>query len=345
MLGPAPVLSVTALAMTVPLLLRRRSAVAVAIGVAAVFSAQSLLLAPPDSPGRVAALVLASWSLGAYATTRRAAGGLVVVLLLLLADVDSFVDWLFIVLLLGGPWFGGVLVRRYRLLVAELEQQREQNARHAVAAERARIAREMHDVLAHTLSTIGIQAEAASQFLDRPERARPWLESIGLSVREAMSEVRVLVDVLRDDEPSASQREQNCALREPSVPGLADLPRLVAQSRSPGLKASIVLPPELPSVSTTSAFAAYRIVQEALSNVRRHAQASEVLVEVGVTGDCLEVAILDNGVGPPDGPVAGYGLLGMTERAELCGGRLTAAARPRGGFGVRAQLPVELVLR
>ncbi len=288
--------------------------------------------------------MVACWALGAHTkTTPRAAGGLAVVLVLLLADVDSLVDWLFIVLLLGAPWLGGVLVRRYRLLVAELERQREENERYAVAVERGRIAREMHDVLAHTLSTIAIQAEAAAQLLDRPERARPWLDSIGVSVREAMSEVRLLVGALREADPECGQQPAG-EPAGPSIPGLADLPRLVAQTHSPALTARMALPKRLPPLPPTSGLAAHRIVQEALSNVRRHAQASAVVVEVAVEADSVEVSVVDDGIGPPGVELHGHGIRGMVERAELCGGSLSAGAGSAGGFEVRARLPRGMVL-
>jgi signal transduction histidine kinase len=337
--GSRPVLAATALAMTLPLLARRRFPIAVAISTAVVFSLQSLLLAPPDTPGRVAALMLACGALGAYTEAGRAALGLAVVLALLVTDMDSLADGVFVALLLGAPWVGGVLVRRYRVLLSLLEEQREVNARYAVAAERARIAREMHDVLAHTLSTVAIQAEAASQFLDRPERARPWLDSIGVSVREAMSEVRVLIGVLREADPGEDS-PQAVAVGEGSVPGLADLPRLVAQANAPPLTATIVMPGELPPVTSTSGIAAYRIVQEALSNVRKHARASRVVVEVRVDGECFEISVIDDGTGSVASAGEGHGLRGMKERAQLCGGQVRTGPSDGGGFEVRARLPI-----
>ncbi len=203
----------------------------------------------------------------------------------------------------------------------------------------------MHDVLAHTLSTIAIQAEAAGQLLDRPERARPWLDSIGTSVRQAMAEVRVLVGALREADPDPAGGQQPIEERtDPSLPGLADLPRLVAQTDSPALRATIVLPEQLPPLSSTAAFAVYRIVQEALSNVRRHAQASAVVVEITRDGQEVALRVLDDGVGPTPGTLGGHGIRGMVERAELCGGRLTAGTGSSGGFEVRAHLPVGVVL-
>jgi signal transduction histidine kinase len=215
-----------------------------------------------------------------------------------------------------------------------LERDREERARRAVAAERSRIARELHDVISHNVSVMVVQAAAGKDvFASQPERARDALGSIESIGREALVELRRLLGVVSPDDDA----------EDPGYapqPGLARLPELVEQVGAGGLRVNLTVtgqPRDLPVGVDLSAF---RIVQEALTNTLKHASASRADVSVRYMPASLEVEVLDDGVaGDPGG--RGRGLVGMRERAALLGGELSAGPRPAGGFGVRARMPLE----
>jgi signal transduction histidine kinase len=247
-----------------------------------------------------------------------------------------------------GELFGGILVvvapvaigrivRRERLqqrrleeLTLHLEHERERSARAAVAEERARIARELHDVVAHGVSVIAIQSDAAEAALERdPALARPPLRAIRGSARDALTEMRRLLGVLRSDEDGSETTPQ---------PGLAQLPELVARAGVPVTLEVSGSPRALPAGIDISA---YRIVQEALTNVHKHAGAVPTTVRVAWSEDAVELSVRDhgpgvNGSGAGDG---GHGLIGMRERVRLLGGELSTGPAAGGGFEVRAVLP------
>jgi signal transduction histidine kinase len=217
--------------------------------------------------------------------------------------------------------------RRARL--AEIE--REQEAARRVEEERVRIARELHDVLAHTVSVISIQADVASEALpDDPRDAQAALGVIRRASREALGELRGTLGLLRG--PAASQP------RRP-VAGLAHLDRIVASAADSGLAVAVRVegpPAPLPVVVDA---AAHRIVQESITNVLRHAGAGTATVELRYEPGALTVRVLDDGRGGAvDG--TGYGIRGMRERVALLGGDLRAGPRPEGGFAVEATLPL-----
>lgn len=203
----------------------------------------------------------------------------------------------------------------------------------AVVAERTRIARELHDIVAHAVSMMVVQAGAAEQVVeDDPEFTRRALEAIRLTGTGALSEMRTVVAMLRDaDEPSALAPQ----------PGLAALPSLVEDARSTGLAADLVVVGERRDLPAGLDLAAFRIAQEALTNVRRHARASEVRVVVTYGEDDVLIEVLDDGVGAAD-TRSGNGLVGMRERASMYGGRVEAGTRDGTGFVVRAVLPAGL---
>jgi signal transduction histidine kinase len=238
-------------------------------------------------------------------------------------------------------WALGDNLRTRRAYLAEVEaraerveRDREEQARRAVAAERSRIARELHDVISHNVSVMVVQAAAGRDvFASRPERAREALGSIESIGREALVELRRLLGVVSLEEgaegPGFSPQ-----------PGLARLPELLEQVGAGGLRVQLTVtgrPRELPAVLELSAF---RIVQEALTNTLKHARASRADVSVRYTDASLEVEVLDDGIsgGVADG---GRGLIGMRERVVLLGGELSAGPRPAGGFRVRARIPLE----
>jgi signal transduction histidine kinase len=220
-------------------------------------------------------------------------------------------------------WFAGDSKR-----VAERE--REERSQRAVLAERARIARELHDVISHNVSVMVVQAAAAHDVFDtHPERARDALSAVEETGRRALGELRKLLDVSGTGEGTAPQ------------PGLARVPELAAQVRGAGLEVGFTVegtPREMPEALDLSA---YRIVQEALTNTLKHAHASRADVRVRYGADTLEVEVSDNGVGPTIPAGDGRGLIGMRERVALFGGELLAGATSAGGFLVRARMPLE----
>ncbi|MEU7422977.1 sensor histidine kinase [Streptomyces sp. NPDC040750] len=214
--------------------------------------------------------------------------------------------------------------------------------RRAVLEERARIAREVHDVVAHTLSVMTVQAAAADDvFTQRPEQARQALRAIETSARSALGELRLLLRAFRPDAGEDEAGEQ----REPR-PSLARLDELAETVRATGLTVHVRREGATDELPAPVDLTAYRIVQEALTNTLRHAAgAGEVSVRVTLEGDCVNVTVVDDGRvpqgsgAPGSGP--GRGLVGMRERARLVGGSLRAGPLPGGGFEVAAQLPVE----
>jgi signal transduction histidine kinase len=206
-------------------------------------------------------------------------------------------------------------------------------ARDAVAAERARIARELHDVVAHAMSVMVVQAGAARTALERePAVAEEALRRIEETGRVGLGEMRRLIGLLRPEDPADLAPQ----------PDLARLDELLETMRHAGLQVEAVVegsPRELPQgVGLT----AYRLVQEALTNVLKHAGESHARVLLRFDEDALEVEVFDDGLGPlRDGTtLGGHGLIGMRERVELFGGSLETGPRPGGGFEVRARLPV-----
>jgi signal transduction histidine kinase len=201
----------------------------------------------------------------------------------------------------------------------------------AVAEERTRIARELHDIIAHSVTTMVVQAGAAEQVVDDdPEHVRKALATIRDTGTGALAEMRRVVAVLRDiDEPGELSPQ----------PGVDALPDLVEDARSAGLDATLEVRGEVRPLPGGVDLAAYRIVQEALTNVRRHADATAVRVGLDYSADDVRIEVVDDGVGSSD-PSGGHGLVGMRERASLYGGRVEAGAADGAGFVVRAVLPV-----
>jgi signal transduction histidine kinase len=239
-------------------------------------------------------------------------------------------EWLHLALVAG--WLVVVLVvselvRTRRERAGELVRAAEEEERRRAGEQRLRMAQELHDVLAHNISLINVQAGVALHLIDeQPDQARSALANIKEASRDALHELRTALDLLR---------RGGEAPRSPA-PRLADLDTLVAGVRAGGLDVRIELdgaPALLPSAVE---LAAYRIVQEALTNVTRHARARAVTVRLGY-GDGVTVEVVDDGVGGPAGP--GNGIAGMRERAAALGGTVEAGALPGGGFRVLARLP------
>lgn len=224
--------------------------------------------------------------------------------------------------------------RARRALVAQSELTELEQARRAVLEERARIARDLHDVVAHHLSLIAVQTETAPYRLRTLEAALSEFDSISDQAREALTDMRRLLGVLRDERPVE---------RSPQ-PELDDLPELIDASRRAGIAVDLSMPAGACLVPPAVGLCAYRIVQEALSNASRHASGAPVSVAVEEDGDMLRLRV-NNGPGapivPPGSPrPTGHGLVGMRERVALLGGSLSVGPGPDGGFAVLALLPL-----
>lgn len=249
-------------------------------------------------------------------------------------------------------WFVGVGVRerrRYRAGVAEQEARRRRDeaerGRHAVAEERLRIARELHDVLAHSLSVVTVQAGVGRRVgAAHPAEALRALRAVEDASRGAMDELRRVLCLLRsDDEPAAIQMAPGPEPALAPAPGLADLDRLAALVREAGSPVRVDLTGDVSAVPPAAALTAYRIVQEALTNVVRHAPGAEAAVRVAIGPAGVRIRVTDTGQTaglPALAPEAGHGIAGMRERAAIFGGTLDAGPLPGGGFGVAAFLPV-----
>lgn len=259
---------------------------------------------------------------------------------------------------LAGPfgWLGGANSVRWAVIIATVavgtvrgnrrqllaamteraeraEQTREEEARRRVDAERLRIARELHDVVAHSMSMINVQAGVAAHVLeDRPEQAATALQAIKVASREGLRELRAILNVLRHVDEGEDTSP---------APGLDSVSSLVAAADQSGLQATVsVIGPPRP-VPPTVELAAYRIVQESLTNVLRHARAARATVELRYVPEAMIVRVDDDGraLGDEYTQGAGAGITGMRERAEALGGTVTAGPRPQGGWGVEAHLP------
>jgi signal transduction histidine kinase len=211
---------------------------------------------------------------------------------------------------------------------------REEQARRAVDAERLRIARELHDVVAHTMATINVQAGVAAHVIDRqPEEAAQALEVIKRASKEGLRELRGILNVLRQ----ADELDE----RSPA-PRLAQLDALVENATRAGLPTSVTVQGQARTLAPTVDLTAYRIVQESLTNALRYAGPTIARVTLSYTDEELHVEVLDGGRGRADGipEGAGHGIPGMRERAEAAGGTLIAGPGPEGGFRVQARLPL-----
>jgi signal transduction histidine kinase len=282
----------------------------------------------------------ASYAVGAHAERRRAVAGLVLVALGTTVHAAVFHPDAMAQALLGGaaaPWIVGRTVRGRRLLSHELrdkaaliEHAREQDARDATTAERMRVARELHDAVAHNISVIAIQAAGAGEIVERdPGRAAQCAPVIEAAAREALAELGRLAGPASSDGPSQ--------------PSLARVDALALRARDAGLPVSLQVEGE-PSVLPAGVdLDAYRIVQEALANAAKHAGGTRAWVVVRYREHAVEVEIGDDGRGPDGAPArgtnGGHGLTGMRERVALYGGTLDLGRRPDGGFRVHARLP------
>lgn len=342
-----------ALMVSVPLLWRRSAPLLV---LAAVLTGFVPVWATERHTGGVAfaavvAMLLALYSVGAYADPGRGRPAALIALALLAVflGVDTAAGDLRITDALGAfvffpiAWLLGDLMRGRQLRLVSLEQravdlerERDQRAKAAVAAERARIARELHDVLAHTTTVIVLHSGAARQVLrSSPDTAEELLLSIERTGRDALAELRRLLGLLRDHHETDLLAPQ---------PGLARLPTLIEEVNVGGVSVDLRVEGDPVVLSPGLDLAAYRITQEALTNVVRHAGPAHATVTIRYRPATLELIVANDGAGAPSASRPsdpGRGLVGMEERAALYGGRLLAAPLPSGGYQVQACLPLQ----
>jgi signal transduction histidine kinase len=326
-----------ALAAVVPLFWRRHHPVAVLALVTALGLVLTLVY---DSDVPVAPAV-AIYTVAAHVNRRRSAWTSGIAAVLLLAAVGATVsagqmipDAIFF----AAAWMFGDSLGARRAYTRELEEkaerlerEREAEAARAVAEEQARIGRELHDVIAHNLSVIVVQAAAANDVFEaRPDRAREALREIEATGRGALSELRHLLGAVRDGADFSPQR------------GLERLDDLVAQVRTAGLDVSVSVEGDPRPLGAGVDLSAYRVVQEALTNTLKHAQATKANIVLRYTENAFDVQVHDDGRGNGDGggTGTGTGIIGMRERVTTYGGSLAAGPAPDGGFAVTARFPL-----
>ncbi len=359
--GPSWLLGLLPLLLGAPLLLRRRApllmwtaiwAALVLLYLLSGYRPESLAFGPhPETPIPLTfVLFAAAYSLGAHASFRRAAAGLLVATPVVVALSQH--GGLGLAFSSGGgssgvalPMFqlaafllAGVLVRARRqgALLAAWNAAMQRRAEQAAAAERARIARELHDIVAHHLSVVVLHA-AGARAAGGADPAT--LEEIEDSGRRALTETRRLFGVLRDPDEETGRAPQ---------PGIGELPALAGSLRAAGLEVSLSIHGDHTALPPAVNVSAYRIVQEALTNVLKHAGPARAEVTVSCADSAVTVEVTDDGPGNPAPPAAngegevrgGQGLAGMRERVAVFGGDLRAGPRPGGGFTVCARLPV-----
>lgn len=289
-------------------------------------------------------LLVGAYSIAAWSPWRdRAIGAVALVIGLIVVAVAgipgaSGADIVFNFVLFAAAYLFGSTMRNRRLYSEQLEaradaleKERDEGSKRAVAEERLRIAQELHDVVAHSMGVIAVQAGVGAHVIDSdPDEAKKSLEAISHTSRSALTEIRRLLGVLRDDAGASYA----------PAPGLAELDRLVRDVGAAGLEVEVQHEGTRTELPAGIDFTAYRIVQEALTNVLKHAGRARAVVVIGYEGDALRLEILDDGRGVNGQSVpGGHGILGMRERVGVYGGSFEAGPRTGGGFRVAARLP------
>jgi signal transduction histidine kinase len=282
-------------------------------------------------------LPVALYSAGRYAEDdwRHVAGGVLTAVVLVIDGIAGGHPWTDSVLAIGFlavVWYGGRRMRLRAERAAQSEREQAEEARRIVSEERTRIARELHDVVAHRVSLMTVQASAARAVVAQdPDSARQAMSAVEQAGRQALDELRHLLGVLRPDTEDDGLGPQ---------PGLAELPRLVEQAREAGIEVSLASDGVSGAFPARVELSAYRIVQESLTNVLKHAgDGARAEVQVRADADRLVIEVTDDGPGGTSLPGTNHGIVGMRERAALLGGSLDAGPLPDGGYRVLAQLP------
>ena len=326
-----------AIAITLPLLWRRRWP----LPVLAIVTAATAVNAFSYSELAPFAAALALYTVAAHVPRRRALGASIAATATLLGVGGATVKpgQLFgDAILFASAWAIGDSLGARRAYTRELEEkaerlerERETEAARAVAEEQTRIGRELHDVIAHNLSVIVVQAAAANDVFDaRPDLARDALHEIESTGRGALRELRRLLGAVSGDDTDFAP-----------PPGLNQLDALVTHVRSAGLEVMVSVEGTPRALPVAIDLSAYRVVQEALTNTLKHAHASRVGIDLRFTSGALDIEIHDDGRGNGSGGGTGSGLIGMRERVVTYGGTLNAGPAPGGGFTVAARFPLE----
>ena len=342
-----PVLAaIVTLFTTIPIALRRYRPLAV---LAVTVVAETLLLIFRPGAGAPVGVIVALYTVAAYCERRvsiRAAAlaALPITVAVIVNNRPHTGQVIPELAVFAIAWVVGDNIRTRRAYLAELEaraarleREREDKADRAVIEERARIARELHDVIAHNVSVMVVQAAAGEDVFDEdPGKARESLAAVASTGRAALTELRRLLGVIRaeDDRGDTAYAPQ---------PGLERIDELIGQVRETGLPVELSVLGEARPLPEGVGLCAYRIVQEALTNTLKHAHASTAQVHLRYVADALELQVLDDGRGTTslNGEIGGQGLIGMRERVALFGGELTAQPRSGRGYEVRARLPLE----
>jgi signal transduction histidine kinase len=343
---PAGVWIAAVLITAAALWFRRRYPLPVVVVVLVLVALTSQLDPPQDPTYWFLAVIVASHAVGAYPPLREAVIGLVLIFADFAVgaaiDGESIGDVAFMWFLFGGIWgFGRVLERRTNEAArleqhaAVLEQEREQRAREAIAEERARIARELHDIVAHGVSTMVLQVGGVRRRLTPEQRAElDVLMNVEETGRRSLVEMHRMLGIMRQADNGSPLTPQ---------PGLARLDDLADSMRAAGLPVEVSVEGERVELPSGLDLSAYRIIQEALTNTLKHAGPSHATVAVTYRRDALELDVADDGSGAANGNgngSGGHGLVGMRERVALFDGTLETGARPEGGYRVHARLPL-----
>ncbi|WP_460531388.1 sensor histidine kinase [Flindersiella endophytica] len=379
--GPDALAVALAVVGAAPLVLRRRFPVSVLLAVAGAYFAQGFLDYNSAAGGVV--VLFATYTLGAYAPVWSG-------LLLVVVQAAASIAYLFakaelvktvgleltpVILLLvaaqfPGVWIIGRTLRARRRYLAELENRAERlertaavEVRVALAEERARVARELHDVVAHHVSVMTVQAAAARRTLNRdPDRSSEAMRAVEDTGRAALDEMRRIVGALRTADRSADRAsdgsdestEPDADVLSPQA-GVAELPPLLERAREAGLEVELTVLGESRRLPASIDLAIYRVVQEALTNTLKHAGPTRARVMLRYEPDAVTVAVTDDGgrrtftqrtapgaaAAAANGASSGHGLIGMRERVSLNGGTLRTGPRAAGGFQVSARMPIE----
>lgn len=315
---------------------RRRFPLATTVAVSVAGTAEALAGVPLQQPiVPLLVFVIAVYSLVTHASRERALVGAAVILMAIALQTVSqhrgVGNFLFPLVFLIGAWITGRTIYARTARATELEREQDARAQAAVEEERRRIARELHDILAHSLGVLVLQAGAAEQVLERdPSRAREVLRSIRATGQEAIEELGTLL-ALEHGKPEHSLEPQ---------PSLADLERLLTTTREAGLPVDLEIEGERRELPAAVELSAYRIIQEGLTNALKHAGARQARAVLRYRQHELELEVSDDGPGHANGRGSHRGLAGIGERVNVFGGRFDAGPQPEGGWTLRVNLPL-----
>ena len=344
--GPRALAAAAVTLMAAALLMRRRAPLATVAVVSAVYAAWVRIDVPAGSLMPFVILLVAVYTV-AERSERLAvalvggAFGLAAIWLEILVESNEFANYAFTGVFVVGAWLAGRGMRsrqsradHLQARTVELAHERDQRARAAVAEERARIARELHDVVAHSVGVIVIQAQAAQQVAGEDAATGPALRSIESTGQQALTDMRRLLGLLRSEDEELALAPQ---------PSLRYIERLVETVRDAGLPVELTVEGDEVRLPPGVDLSAYRIVQEALTNAIKHAGPARARVVVRYRRDEVELDISDDGRGDGAAPSGGHGIVGMRERVSVYGGRIETGSRPGGGYAVNVRLPFEPV--